>query len=133
MREHGLPQAALEVAAGLDAAAVSRALAGASMGFAPILDGVSTRRTTVAALLQHGLPVAGSDGRTTDPLLRDSGAFALVPASDAAAADAAAAIDALLSDSARRARMAGQARALFEAHLSWPRIADQYLRLGGGT
>lgn len=132
MGEHGLPQAAIDVAAGLDAAAVSRQLAGASMGFAPILDGVSTRRTTVAALLQHGLPVAGSDGRTTDPLLRDSGAFALVPASDAAAGEAAATIDALLSDSAHRARMAVRARALFDAHLSWPRIADQYLRLGGG-
>jgi len=133
MREHGLPQAAIDVAAGLDAAAVSRELAGAAIGFAPILDGVSTRRTTVAAMLQHGLPVVGSDGRTTDPLLRDSGAFALVPAADAAAADAAAAIDALLADSARRARMAGRARALFDAHLSWPRIAGEYLRLGGGS
>lgn len=131
MEAHGLPQEAIDVAAGLDAAAVSRELAGASIGFAPILDGVSTRRTTVAALLQHGLPVAGSDGRATDPLLRDSGAFALVPASDAAASDAAAAIDALLSDSVRRARMAGRARALFDAHLSWPRIADRYLRLDG--
>lgn len=129
--EHGLPRTSIDLAAGLDAAAVSRELARAAVGFAPILDGVSTRRTTVAAMLQHGLPVAGSDGRATDPVLRDSGAFALVPASDASAADAAAAIDALLADGARRARMAGLARALFDAHLSWPRIAGEYLRLGG--
>jgi glycosyltransferase involved in cell wall biosynthesis len=131
MARHGITPASIRLAAGQDGAAVSRELSAAAVGFAPNDDGVSTRRTTVAALLQHGLPVVGSDGRATDPLLRDSGAFVLAPAADGAAA--AAAIGALLADAGRRERMGAAARALFDEHLAWPRIAAQYRRLGGLT
>jgi glycosyltransferase involved in cell wall biosynthesis len=39
---------------------------------APFLDGVSTRRTTVAAALAHGLPVVGTSTEATDDLFSDS-------------------------------------------------------------
>jgi len=127
MARHGVASEAIRIAAGLEDRAVSRTLAGAAIGFAPNDDGVSTRRTSVAALLQHGLPVVGTDGRTTDSLLRDSGAFTLVPPDDAAAA--AAAIERVLGDDDARERMGAAARVLFETRLSWPRIAAQYAQL----
>ena len=127
LARHGVPAEPIRIAAGLDEAAVSHMLNAAAVGFAPNDDGVSTRRTTIAALLQHGLPVIGTDGRTTDPVFRESGAFALAPAGDPAAA--AASVDKILLDSALRDRMSAAARGLFEAHLSWPRIAAQYARL----
>lgn len=127
LARHGVRAESVRIAAGLDAGAVSRLLQAAAVGFAPNDDGVSTRRTTIAALLQHGLPVVGTDGRTTDPLLRGSGAFALAPVGDPAAA--AAGLEKVLSDDALRERMGVAARTLFETHLSWPRIAAQYARL----
>lgn len=127
LARHDVPADAIRIVAGLDDRAVSRTLSSAAVGCAPNDDGASTRRTSVAALLQHGLPVVGTDGRATDRLLRDSGAFTLVPADDPAAAEAA--IERLLGDDAARARMGEAARALFEAHLSWPRIAARYAQL----
>lgn len=127
LARHDVPADAIRIAAGLDERGVSRTLASAAIGFAPNDDGASTRRTSVAALLQHGLPVVGSDGRTTDRMLRDSGAFTLVPPDDPAAAEAA--IERLLGDDAARARMGAAARVLFETNLSWPRIAAQYAQL----
>ena len=124
---HGIPSKGIRVAAGLAPEALSAALASACMAVAPIDDGVSTRRTSVAAFLQHGLPIAGTDGRTTDSLLRDSGAFALARVEDAAAmTDVVARV---AGDPLERAAMSAAARALFDAHLSWPRIASRYLEI----
>jgi len=127
MARHGVNASAIRLAAGLEHPAASRELCEASIGFAPIVDGVSTRRTGVAALLQHRLPVAGSDGRATDTLLRDSPAFDLSPVADGGGA--ARAVGALLVDQLRRERMAEAARSLFDSHLSWRRIAAAYARL----
>jgi hypothetical protein len=125
---HGLQSHGIRVAAGLDPAAVSGELAASCMAVAPIDDGVSTRRTSVAAFLQHGLPIAGTDGRTTDSLLRDSGAFELARIGDAAAMEEA--VARVAGDRAKRSAMSAAARALFDAQLSWPRIASRYLELG---
>lgn len=127
MRRHGIAPESMHLAAGLDNDAASRELSRATAGVAPIIDGVSTRRTSVAALLQHGLPIAGSDGRATGALFRESPAFLLAPVGDGAAA--AASVERLLDDRLLSDRMAAAARGLFDAHLAWPRIASAYLRL----
>jgi glycosyltransferase involved in cell wall biosynthesis len=129
MRAHGIGGDGVALAAGLDGRAISHALQSAAIGFAPIVDGVSTRRTTVAALAQHGLPIVGSDGRATDRLFRESGGFLLAPLDDARAMQRH--LRQVIAAEPSRERMGAAARAFYDTHLAWPRIAGDYLRLAG--
>ena len=127
LRAADVARGAMQIAAAQPPERISHLLHSAAVGFAPIIDGVSTRRTTVSALLQHALPIAGSDGRATGPLYRDHPAFALAPIGDGARM--ARVLEDLLGDDDRRARMGSAARAIYDAELAWPRIADRYLQL----
>jgi glycosyltransferase involved in cell wall biosynthesis len=110
----------------LDAAAVAEHLAAADMFVAPYLDGVSTRRTTVMAALQHGLPVVGTDGPLTDDLLRESrDALVLVPVADRERMDDA--IQGLVLSGEDRQMRAAAARALFERCFDWPVITSKLM------
>lgn len=122
----GLPVDRLEVAAGMPDAAVSAILSSADFLVAPIVDGVSTRRTTVATALAHGLPIVGTDGPCTDPVFRESDACALAEVSDADGFVAR--VAEVASDAGRRTRMREAARALYDAHFAWSRIAAAYLQ-----
>jgi glycosyltransferase involved in cell wall biosynthesis len=110
---------------------VSRHLAAADIYLAPFADGVSTRRTTVMAALQHGLPVVGTDGPFTDPMLRDpAGGLVLVPVGDRAGFARAA--RALAVDDAARSKQSAQARALYERHFQWPVISSRLVQCLNG-
>ncbi len=121
----GLPDGAFEVAAARPSPDVSRCLAASDLLLAPLVDGVSTRRTTVIAGLAHGLPIVGTDGPCTDDVWRRSGACLLTPGGDAESFVRNVAL--VASDAQRRAEMRRAARALFEAHFTWERIAGAYL------
>lgn len=127
LAEQGVAPGAVRIAEGLDAAALSAELSHAAMALAPINDGVSTRRSSIAAFLQHGLPVVGTLGRTTDALLSGSAAFELAAVGDTAAMTGA--VQRVIHDAARRAEMSSAASALFATDLAWPRIAAGYLEL----
>jgi glycosyltransferase involved in cell wall biosynthesis len=88
-------------------------------------DGVSTRRTTMTALLAHGLPIVGLDGRYTDSRLRDSGAFLLSPLVDAPALIAN--LQRVMTNPALRSSLAAAAVRLHASDFTWPRIAERYL------
>jgi hypothetical protein len=90
----------------------------------PFSDGVSTRRGTVAAALQHGLAVVATDGPNTGPLLREArDALWLVEPPDLDELERA--ILTLAGDpEARRARGAA-GRQLYEEHLAWGVIAQR--------
>lgn len=109
----------------LDAEAVSRALQASDLFLAPLSDGVSTRRTTVMAALEHGLPVVTTDGRLTDEIFRQSDALRLVPVDDAAAFLAE--VRALAEDPSARHALGQRGRQLYEAHFSWPVITARLL------
>jgi glycosyltransferase involved in cell wall biosynthesis len=103
-------------------AALAERLAATDLFLAPFVDGVSTRRGTVMAALQHGLPIVGTDGDLTDRLFRSSSrALQLVPV---ARRD-------LFADTALRLALRreerdtlGQAaRELYADHFDWPVIA----------
>jgi glycosyltransferase involved in cell wall biosynthesis len=103
-------------------AALAERLAATDIFLAPFVDGVSTRRTTVMAALQHGLPIVGTDGDLTDRLFRSSSrALQLVPV---ARRD-------LFADTALRLALRreeretlGQAaRELYADYFDWPVIA----------
>lgn len=106
---------------------LSRHLAAADVYLAPFTDGLSTRRTTLMAALQHGLPVVGTDGPSTDPMLRDPATgILLVPVGHRSAFARTA--RALASDETLRAARAIQARALYEREFDWSIISDRLVR-----
>ena len=106
----------------LSAEQIARHLAAADIYLAPFIDGVSTRRTTVMAALQHGLPVIGTDGHLTDAVLRRAtNALTLTPVADVDAFARAA--TALARDDAARSRHGAVARSLYEHEFDWPVIS----------
>ncbi len=115
----------VEIHGGLPAGRVSQLLSEASIGLAVYDDGASTRRSSLAALVAHGLPVVGLDGRFTDDRLRKSGAFLLSPIGNAPAFIAN--LERVLANEALRGEMAAASRRLHETDLSWVKIATQYL------
>lgn len=99
-------------------------LAAADLFLAPTLDGVSTRRGSVMAALQHGLAVLGTDGPLTDAVLRAAApALTLSPVGDPDAFARAAAR--LAADPDRRSVAGAAARGLYEREFDWPVIADR--------
>lgn len=123
----GAPSQRVVFFGGLDAPELSARLAQATLGLGLYVDGASTRRSSLAALLEHGLPIVAIDDRYTDDLVRTSGAVELVPAT--ALAKLTPAVERLLADTARRTAMSGAAERFFAGTLGWPKIADAYRRL----
>jgi glycosyltransferase involved in cell wall biosynthesis len=77
----------------------------------PYPDGANGRQTSLAAGLAHARAAVSTEGASTEPVWRESGAVALAPAGDAAAAVEA--VERLLTDSAARRRMGEAARELY--------------------
>jgi glycosyltransferase involved in cell wall biosynthesis len=102
---------------------LASALAATDIYLAPFEDGVSTRRTTLMAALQHGLPVVGTDGELTDDLLRANLALTPVDRPDLFAA----AVAELANDAGVRAQAGARARRLYEQSFDWPVIANHLL------
>ncbi len=106
----------------LPAGVTGRLLSAGDIFLAPFIDGVSTRRTTVMAALQHGLAVVGTDGPLTDPVLRTfPGALTLT---DFAAFAATAAR--LATDAPARHAQQREARALYAEHYDWGAATQRY-------
>jgi glycosyltransferase involved in cell wall biosynthesis len=103
----------------LDAVSLAEHLAAADLYLAPFVDGVSGRRTTLMAALQHGLAVVGTDGHLTDTILRDARDALLLSPSRESAAFAVAA-GRLATDPGERARRGAKARRLYETSFDWP-------------
>lgn len=80
--------------------------------FQPYPDGVSGRRSTLMAALNHGLPVVSTIGHLTEPWWIDSGALALAPVAEPARL--AAMLERVAEDCAWRHHLAAAGRALYE-------------------
>jgi glycosyltransferase involved in cell wall biosynthesis len=104
--------------------ALARQLASADMFLAPFVDGVSTRRTSLMAALQHGLTLVGTDGPLTDTVLRQAQhALRLVPVGlpDLFAS----AVEELAESSDKRVALGVGARVLYERSFDWPVLANR--------
>ena len=106
---------------------VSLRLSAADVHLLALIDGVSTRRTTLMAAMQHGLATAGTIGPLTDDILRgqDGRAFLLAHVHDCPQLTADTVR--LLEDAHLRARLGAEARRLFDSNFSWPRIAQRLM------
>jgi len=100
-------------------------LSAADLFLAPFADGVSTRRSSLMAALQHGLPVVGTDGHLTDGVLRRSSALLLAPV-DRPDLFAQAAVE-LAKSPEERLASGRAARALYEATFDWPVLARRLI------
>ena len=98
---------------------VSRLFAAADVFLAPFVDGVSTRRTSVAAAFAHALPVVTTLGEHTDSSVFTPERVALAPVNDAAAF--AAQVVEVARHASRRAELAAAGHALYLASLALPR------------
>jgi glycosyltransferase involved in cell wall biosynthesis len=103
-------------------------LGAADLFLSPLADGASMRRTTIAAALQHGLPVVSTDGYLSDRRLRavDSG-IEMVRVDDPSAFASAAA--SLACDPCERERRSRDARRAYTSIWAWPRIVEDLVDL----
>jgi glycosyltransferase involved in cell wall biosynthesis len=109
---------------------VAAVLANATLGLAPYADGVSARRTTLAAMLQHGVPVAGLRGVATDSWLGGDAGLELV--ADDRPSDFVALVARLCDDAEARERAGRRGRVIFEQRMTWERIAAAYAQILDG-
>lgn len=116
---------AVRLVGGAGELVVSELLMHATVGVAPYANGASGRRGTLAAMLQHGVPLVTTTGISTDSWLQTSQAIVGVADDDPAAFVNA--VVALLRDDGARRQLSRNAEALYEAHMAWPRLAEQYV------
>jgi glycosyltransferase involved in cell wall biosynthesis len=103
---------------------MSLALTASDLVLLPLVDGVSTRRTTLMAALAHGRTVVALAGERTDALFADAtDAVALAPVGDPGAF-ARAAVSAA-EDPERRRSMGNAGRRLYAASFDWPVLAGR--------
>jgi glycosyltransferase involved in cell wall biosynthesis len=100
---------------------LARDLAAADVFLAPFEDGASARRTTLAAALQHGVPVVGTRGRNTDAYLDTEHRLILTEVGKPD--DFVERVTELAEQPARRNELRAASRALFDERFSWPTIA----------
>jgi glycosyltransferase involved in cell wall biosynthesis len=90
---------------------LSLAISSCDMMIQPHPDGVTSRRTTMMAALDHGRAIVTTAGAFTEPLRKQSAAVALAPGDDFRAFTAA--VIELSADAVRRRRYVAAAKALY--------------------
>lgn len=116
---HAFPVLQILDAGRLSEENVSRHLAVMDLHLTPFIDGVSTRRGSFMAGLQHGIPTLATRGELTDRVLRrqDGRAFVLAPTTDASAF-AQSALN-LYARSTYRERIGRNARRLYDEQFAF--------------
>ena len=126
---HSLPSVpgklAVRTPGRLPASELAEWIAAGDVFVAPFSDGVSTRRTTVMAALQHGLPVVTTRASSTDRIFDEAS-----PALSAAPVDAldefSAHVRRLVENAGARRELGAAGRTFFEQHFSWLVIASRF-------
>ena len=91
---------------------------------APFKDGASTRRTSVMAALQHGVPVVSTDGPHTDRVSTTPGS-GVVLAPVGRSSDYAQIVAKIAGSDRRRMELGSAARRCYERDFAWPVIAGR--------
>jgi len=102
---------------------LSAYLQGAAMLLAPFVDGVTGRRTSIMAGLEHGVPAITTRGFLMDEVFEKSPLVICRYDVD----EFSAAVLELLRDPVRRQAMASASKAFYDQHFSWDRIANSLL------
>lgn len=94
---------------------------------APFNEGVSTRRTSFMAGLQHGLPTVSTYGVYTETLLMAANRKAYILTANDCPEDFAGEVLNLVFNPAYRQQLSINAEAFFQNEYSWPSIASKFL------
>jgi glycosyltransferase involved in cell wall biosynthesis len=127
LRENGLNGDDIEWTGVLPHPDVSRLLSSCDLMLLPFVDGVSSRRTSAIAALQHGLPLLTTRGAVPEPRFVHEKNVYLLPTGDRQAL-----ADGLLEMAQKpemRKRLAEGGRALYTEHFTWEAIAQEVARL----
>jgi glycosyltransferase involved in cell wall biosynthesis len=112
----------------LDPLQVSRCLSSADLCLAPYIDGVSARRGSVMAAMEHGVPTVSTRGFLTDRGLFDESPLVLTEVGNEL--EFIAAGERLASDPASRRHARSALPAFYREHFAWPLIAHRLLQHG---
>lgn len=107
----------------LPAAEASRALSAVDLLALPFIDGVSERRGTIMAGLQHGTPVLSTIGHNTGSDLQKADWLALTPVDNRLTFVRA--VSDLLASPKRLQQLGTAGKAQYDQHYSWPVVVDQ--------
>lgn len=115
----------VEIHGGKPPLEVSGLLQSTDLFLAPIVDGVSSRRTSVTTAFEHGLPVVGTDGACTDQLFRGQQFMKLSPGGSVTGfvRNLEEMVKKLPEENGEWRK---QSRAFFELIFSWEKIAQSY-------
>ncbi|HIE26037.1 TPA: glycosyltransferase [Candidatus Poribacteria bacterium] len=109
----------------LSAEDVSKHLSSSDIYLLPLVDGVSTRRGTLAVALDHRLPVIGTKGKSCDTVFIDRENIILVSPDDAD--EFASAICELIESKQLREYIAVNGKKLHDENMSWQIVARKTL------
>jgi len=116
----------------LDTDDLSVRMAAVDVFISPLFDGVSSRRGTFIAALQHGVPVVATSGPSTDSfILEATDSVSLVHDQDPD--HFAAAVCRLVSDRGRLEQIGAGGRRLFDREFDWPVLAKRLIAVVEGN
>jgi glycosyltransferase involved in cell wall biosynthesis len=110
-----------------EAARASHYLSLVDIFLLPLIDGVSSRRSSLMAALSHRVPVVATSSQGTDHVLLESAAVALSPVEDISAFLKH--VCALAADETRREQLAEAGEILYQNHFSWSVVIHRLLTL----
>jgi glycosyltransferase involved in cell wall biosynthesis len=112
----------------LSATGLSAHIAAADLCLLPFVDGASTRRGSVMAALQHGIPVISTEGHLSDPVFEQlNGAAWLLSRADDEAGFVRAALE-IARDRQRGMAMGVRGRCVYEERFDWPVLVERLMR-----
>ncbi|HEX4794864.1 MAG TPA: glycosyltransferase family 4 protein [Humisphaera sp.] len=106
---------------------VSRHLQVVDVFLSPFSDGVSTRRGSMMAALQHGLPTVATRGWATDDVLATEHGRSIMLADANSLDEYGSLVTRLVSDKELRSRIGNGASAFYKREFAWPRIAERMM------
>lgn len=111
----------------LPAEEISRRFAAIDINLSPYSDGVSTRRTAMMTALQHGIATVGTDGLSTDAMLREQNGKALLLAEATNGEAFSQQVILLASDTTRRTGLGLAGHSLYRREFAWDKIGKRLL------
>ena len=105
---------------------VSRNLQAIDIYFSPFFDGVSTRRGSFFAGLQHGLPTVTTRGYNSDSDLLEHADQAFIATGSGSEKDFVNAVVRLANEPSHRKQMGERAKICFDSYYSLPVLADRW-------
>lgn len=106
---------------------ISRRFQAMDINLAAYSDGVSSRRTSMIAALQHAIPIVCTRGRNTDAMFLQEDGRSILIAHDQTPQSFADQVATLARDQALRQRIGAGGRELFDSVFSWPVIARKLI------